>query len=179
MIEIDLVNNDYQIFDDWLPEQNQNKLTSLFSNLPWYFRETTCEKEAGEDHEEYYLFEHWFIYDGKSDSHWTKAIDLHLFQNIPNEKGISRCKANMTFNYGKITKPNLPHIDDPLPHYVGLYYVDDSDGDTILYNKDKSEMVRVSPKKGRMVFFKGDILHSSSHPYKYKKRTNININFIL
>ena len=76
------------------------------------------------------------------------------------------------------------HIDSFLPHYSIIYYVNNCDGDTVFYNntlgnkyseweeikavnEDLSywtEMERVSPKKGRIVIFDGDIFHHSSYP---------------
>lgn len=76
------------------------------------------------------------------------------------------------------------HVDNFKPHYSLIYYVNDSDGDTIFYNdtlgdkfedwmsilgnnKDLSywkENKRVSPKKGRLVIFDGRIFHKSTYP---------------
>jgi len=76
------------------------------------------------------------------------------------------------------------HVDQYEPHYSIIYYINDSDGDTVFYNdtlgdkfpnwmtllgKDKdlsywSELKRVSPKKGRIVIFDGRIFHRSSYP---------------
>jgi hypothetical protein len=80
------------------------------------------------------------------------------------------------------TNPNWPHTDIQLPHTVCLYYVNDSDGDTILYNETQDEVPvdqlrtynfteykRVSPKKGRAVMFNGNRFHSSSTPTKTKR----------
>jgi hypothetical protein len=68
-----------------------------------------------------------------------------------------------------------PHIDTTNSHLACLYYINDSDGDTVFYNKDK-EIKRVSPKKGRIVFFDGLIKHSGSRP-KDNHRAIINFNF--
>jgi hypothetical protein len=74
--------------------------------------------------------------------------------------------------------PNNIHTDLEDPHWVCLYYVTDSDGDTILYEDDeKTEIKRVTPKKGRIVFFDGSIKHCSSHPTQ-THRAVINFDFI-
>lgn len=83
---------------------------------------------------------------------------------------------------------NNPHVDMLLPHIVCLYYVNDSDGDTILYNETSLEygvkdaasekftvMMTVTPKKGRCVFFNGLHFHSSSKPLN-NVRSTINMN---
>ena len=74
------------------------------------------------------------------------------------------------------------HIDLPIEHLVILYYVNDTDGDTFLFDKradyndlkttavepnDSLNIIkRISPKKGRALLFSGDRYHSSSGPTK-------------
>lgn len=72
------------------------------------------------------------------------------------------------------------HVDYGKDHLVCLYYVNDTDGDTFMFDKtfrdvppgsDYSKvqwnvMKRISPKKGRCVLFDGHRYHSSSGPTK-------------
>ena len=67
-------------------------------------------------------------------------------------------------------EPDLPHIDicDKI-HIVGLYYVIDSDGDTIIYNERRESesytiKQRVTPKQGRIVIFDGGLYHTAEQP---------------
>ena len=74
--------------------------------------------------------------------------------------------------------PDPIHTDQDNPHSVLLYYINDSDGDTILYNEDRvTEIKRVTPKKGRCVLFDGLIPHCSSRPSN-SSRAIINFNFL-
>ena len=67
---------------------------------------------------------------------------------------------------------DTPHIDlHSRKHLAALYYVFDSDGDTIIYNErhepaDKVYTVkqRVTPKQGRMVIFDGTLYHTAEQP---------------
>ena len=69
------------------------------------------------------------------------------------------------------------HTDLDFPHYVCLYYVNDSDGDTIFYDNSKTtEIKRVTPKKGRIAFFDGSIPHCSTSP-STQSRVVINTTF--
>lgn len=72
---------------------------------------------------------------------------------------------------------NTPHVDLERLHTVVLYYVNDSDGETVIYNQqsldnkniniDKLTVARkVIPKKGRVVIFNGNTIHASSTPTK-------------
>lgn len=64
-----------------------------------------------------------------------------------------------------------PHTDRPEPHLGLIYYVNDSDGDTLFFedksieNNWKPKVIeRVSPKKGRIVLFDGSHLHAGGYP---------------
>ena len=72
---------------------------------------------------------------------------------------------------------DTPHVDMVAPHFVMLYYVCDSDGDTIIYNeKTKFDgchpdfkmnytiKKKVSPKQGRVVLFDGRHFHTAEQP---------------
>ena len=67
-------------------------------------------------------------------------------------------------------------MDNETPHYTGIYYVNDCDGDTFLFDGTK-EIAKISPKKGRIVIFDGKTLHAGSHPYLSDFRMVINFNF--
>ena len=63
---------------------------------------------------------------------------------------------------------DTPHIDleEGERHIVVLYYVKDSDGDTIIYNERTlsytyTEKQRVTPKQGRVVIFDGGLYHTA------------------
>lgn len=70
------------------------------------------------------------------------------------------------------------HVDLPkdLPHIACVYYVNGSDGDTIIYEQTSDsvagdstgvqmvEHMRVRPKRGRAVLFDGSRYHCSSQP---------------
>jgi len=76
------------------------------------------------------------------------------------------------------TGVDTPHLDRFEPHLVFLYYVCDSDGDTIIYNyktknegdipffEDIKELKRITPKQGRVVIFDGMYWHTAEQPTK-------------
>jgi len=101
--------------------------------------------------------------------------------------------------------PDTPHIDLGEPHLSIIYYVNDSDGDTILYENmldldDDSqwakrkdglgddyitpafhllvEKKRITPKQGRVVVFDGLYFHTAMQPRISGKRIIINCNVI-
>ena len=76
---------------------------------------------------------------------------------------------------------DTPHIDIfDRKHLVALYYVCDSDGDTIIYNERvESETYtikrRVTPKQGRVVIFDGTLYHTAEQPL-HSTRCVVNYN---
>ena len=103
-----------------------------------------------------------------------KNTDLNL-----SERTLYRAKSTIIFPPAKEQKQKSDiHIDyNEIEVDNLLYYVNDSDGDTILYENDrKTVMKRISPKAGRFVYFSGDIPHCASRPVENFKRMVININ---
>lgn len=77
-----------------------------------------------------------------------------------------------------------PHVDYKSPHKTLVYYVNDTDGDTVFYDQwydgtdrlDFTVQQRVQPKAGSAVIFDGLQYHSTSYPTK-DVRAFININY--
>ena len=76
-----------------------------------------------------------------------------------------------------------PHIDiiGKAEFIVALYYVCDSDGDTVIYNETKESKKytikkSVTPKQGRMVIFDGALYHAAEQPINSNTRCIVNYN---
>ena len=95
----------------------------------------------------------------------TLLSPLYIFLNNQNlhlkQLYQARTYLQIPSNCNK-SKPQDIHTDLKYPHLVFLYYVTNSDGDTIFYDDNNSEIKRISPKKGRIAFFPGNIKHSGS-----------------
>jgi hypothetical protein len=116
-----------------------------------------------------------------------------------NVHNIIRLKVNMqTKAYENVeNKHNIPHIDnhpkDSKQIITSIYYINDSDGDTVFFNEklkegetedtiDLSNLTikqKVSPKKGRLCLFPSDIFHAGIHPQNNNFRSVINYNYYL
>lgn len=187
------------ILDDFIPESFQNKIKSDLMNpfFPWYLSRTLLTvkshefEQAKKDYnniQEYLAFIHVFFNNDGGDT--TRNSDTaplveDLFRAVLHKLDLDsgeilRCKANFqTQHKNKINgSHNTPHIDNEMPHYAGIYYVNDSDGDTFLF-EDKKEIAKISPKQGRIVIFNGLTLHAGSHPFENDFRMVINYNFRL
>ena len=111
---------------------------------------------------------------------------LYQILDVTNCDLIWRARADMV-TWSKEDFIHPAHIDFPFPNTASIFYVNESDGDTIFYNvkrtdvanyKDLKEYDRVSPKANRLVIFDGDLLHTGCSPTKHKNRILINSNYI-
>ena len=185
------------VIDDLVADSFANKILSDLCNpfFPWYLSRTLLTvkshefENAKQDYDniqEYLAFIHVFFSndDGNTVSNSESApLAEDLFRAILeklnlNTGEILRVKANFqTQHRSKINGThNTPHVDNETPHYTGIYYVNDCDGDTFLFDGTK-EIAKISPKKGRIVIFDGKTLHAGSHPYNSDFRMVINFNF--
>ena len=90
---------------------------------------------------------------------------------------IVKSKFNLLFPHHIVknnSDHNVVHIDLGEPHYSINYYLNDSDGDTIFFKDDNTELKRVKPKENRMVISDG-IYHASTNPIKSSFRKVLNI----
>ena len=98
-----------------------------------------------------------------------------------------RCGLNFpTFREEHILH-NQPHVDFPeselVEHLTCLYYVNDSDGPTVVFNeKKKSENYTIKykchPEKNKLFVFDGKHYHASSCPQHHDARLAVTINIV-
>jgi len=85
-----------------------------------------------------------------------------------------------------IGKYQMPHVDLNEKHKVFLYYINDSDGDTYLFNETLGDTPpekftldqKISPEAGKGVVFDGNIFHAPSAPTESAFRAVINLDFV-
>lgn len=98
-------------------------------------------------------------------------------------QGVIRAKVNLKFKQeSKLDNfINPPHVDNNIENsLIGIYYINDSDGDTVIYeDRDLKISKTIEPKKGRMILMDGSNIHSASHPLKTETRMVINYNFVV
>ena len=77
---------------------------------------------------------------------------------------------------------HAPHKDSSEPHITGNYYLNETDGDTVIYNettpsKEYTIKERVKPIQNSWHQFDGNYYHSSSAPVNNEKRIVLTYNF--
>jgi len=171
-----------KIFDDVVSEKRSNKIENflLGQDFPWFL----IKKSSGKTKEikgfsDTIQFEHHFIQDSKIHSNAIHPLmEMLDWNNVVKKTQISPAILRMKSNLLLKTQstPNTPHIDFTHPHTVLLYYVNDSSGETIFYDKNLKVINEITPKKGRMVIFDGNTYHSSTPPQVNDFRCVINFN---
>ena len=80
---------------------------------------------------------------------------------------------------------NGAHVDFGWPHKTALLYVNDADGDTVIYEERWAEVrpetftvaQTVAPLANRMVLFDGLHFHTGTTPTKTARRIVLNVNY--
>lgn len=200
---------DIKVFDNILHEDLFNDLLAITLNpeFEWNLCETAYAGSGGDrlkstelSFAKIYLAEDIAKHPIISEVATMIKVAL-LNAGVRMEHGIFRIRWG--FLFPKSDTENLispPHVDAPYPHKTGLIYLNDSDGDTILYNEtfdfskvedtlavdmgvetegvDFTEKTRVEHVANRLLLFPGEHYHSSSLPCKSQARLNLNFNYL-
>ena len=174
--------NKILIFDDVIDLEYQNIIKEILLgdrqykgyDFPWYLTHDVT-KPAKADSQLRPAFFHGYVDYPSELSSAFHDLFIRLIQNscakidrknVDVLQGRSFCQLPISSD--KISV-DTPHIDIKEDHFVMLYYVCDSDGDTIIYNEQiKSETYtlqrRVTPKQGRVILFDGSYYHTAEQP---------------
>lgn len=169
------------VIDDLYPTRFINNLESLLTsvNFSWFLQSNTSYDVLDKTND-VFQFTHQFISKQGDYSPFLSEVSI-LSPFIEKKFNIEvidtlRVKANLlTCNKDFDTNTHHPlHVDaDESDYWSLLYYVNDSDGDTF-FKLSENDFKRVSPKKGRAVFFNSNIEHASSSPVKTDTRIVVN-----
>jgi len=185
---------------DFLTEEEKIKVYNLFSSaeIPWYFIKTTTSYNEelnnvlkDEKTKENFQFIHTLrgdetIFSTHYDYIHNEIFLKFLYKHKIKCKQILRAKLNFvsSTNYEEGMYQS-PHVDYRFPHKVFLYYVNNSDGNTFLfnekYNEEKQKLTianEIIPEMGKAICFDGLTYHAPSSPKKNEHRIVINIAFI-
>ena len=165
----------------YFPEGIVDYIESLSYELPWFFFKDCAFGNAAADKglQMHPYFSHTFLKDNKIDPHFFHRMpwnDIGKFIGLPNNKMI---RAHNTLQYPRPEMAGIPHnahTDNDNPHIVGLYYPNDSDGDTFFFDDDLNVIHKEPVERGKMIVFDGKWKHSSSSPTK-NIRLSLNINY--
>ena len=95
---------------------------------------------------------------------------LYNIMDIIDANEILRARGDMTMHTPAGFK-HKTHVDFEFPNIATIYYVNDSDGNTV------GDDWEVEPKANRLAVYPGDVMHTGHSPSKHKTRIVINSNY--
>ena len=187
-----MLNEKIYVFDDIIDLDLQNDIKNLLISdyqyngkypFPWYYIDDITVDEGDPKSQRRPGFTHEYVaYEGIEKSTGKQVSRFHevfviLLQNACKKLGIMDINVLQGRSFLQVPL-NLQNRDVDTPHidihdrdnfFVVLYYVCDSDGDTIIYNETKESdqytiKQRVTPKQGRVVIFDGLLMHTAEQP---------------
>ena len=192
-----------KVIDDFLPQDQFREIADavLSEKFPWFYSQYVSL--APEDNVvkdplavETDGFNH-VIYDRPYDvTSFTYELFVPFFKQLERFKftknHLIRARCSMKqprVNYNE-DNYNLPHVDYYFPHETMIFYFNDCDGDTRIFDQtfvpvpggpgigyDRfSTRTRVSPKANRLVWINGLQYHTASNPINSGRRVILNIN---
>tara|TARA_B100000427_G_C15240043_1_gene477344 strand:+ start:15 stop:617 length:603 start_codon:yes stop_codon:yes gene_type:complete len=194
---------DIKVIDNVLDEDYFFQLQShmLSNNWPWYFNSNITNGESVDNSTNYGFFnciikqreERTIGPFGTSVIPRPYNVDTDVNIDLLNafistvsshvgSKQIIRMRMDMTVNRGQ-SYLNEPHVDLTYPHTTTIFYVNDVDGNTLIYdqmNGDDSELTikqEIQPKANRLIVFDGLHLHTGHTPTTCNQRVLINSNW--
>jgi hypothetical protein len=204
------MNDDIKIFDNIIPKGYQDALEALITDelFEWGYandvvwdqnslRKGQSLKQVNDG------FGHMLCVPKHESKHWPfiKPLIYHINEALGEDaRNIFRVRVNLLLKaYPNDLPWNNEHIDSPTPHYTGIYYVNDTDGPTYIFDQKVTDIPHknwtqdvvlkyvnsteftvaqaVEPKKGRLVVFNGQRFHASSKPRENQNRIVIALNW--
>tara|TARA_R110002020_G_scaffold4968_3_gene21240 strand:- start:1518 stop:2120 length:603 start_codon:yes stop_codon:yes gene_type:complete len=196
------------IIDNLLPSVYQNELENTISHLPFYYTDSIGYDENSPKTEGYKFldnigFSHALILDGKIESQYWNVFKpiLYFFTDKTgiSIKDILRVRLRLTVQHPNrkdylFNKPHTDLMGHKGPYKTLVYYINDSDGNTYIFDKflnrkedlketlkniDQHIILKQKPKKGTGIYFEGHQYHSGNTPINYKSRYVINFDFTI
>ena len=196
------------IIDDFLHILNQRKIANIFQSkevswtltlLPSYGKRLAHLDFEQMDYkmaDSPTLYHNLYIINQATDVLEQDKYVINLFQqsiekNINAKIEIIRCMIIMVVPNPNFTAQSMiPHTDWKFPHETCIYYINSTDGDTVLFDqkydtsisendnhrKKKDQLIRITPKQGKAVLFDG-LQYHASNPSKTDLRFVLNVNY--
>ena len=184
-----ILEKEIYVIDNFIDTEYQEDIRNILmgnyqyrkEDFPWYYTEdVTGAYDSDSQHRtalghDYVFIENEYNLTGERISIFHYLF-LPMLKNVcqkMNIKNVNVLQGRSFLQFPlnlKDKNVDTPHIDlHHREHLVVLYYVCDSDGDTIIYNEREQSNTytikqKVTPKQGRMVLFDGSLYHTAEQP---------------
>lgn len=197
--------NFVEVIDDFLPSAYFKFLSeevfcddhfSWFFNSDQSYPDSSSYSVNGEDQKNSFGFSRLIWSEGKPNKLISDKIAYSVlpFALMVKDKlradKILRVRADMTL-YNPDNLIHGPHVDYSYFHYSSIFYLNESDGNTQIFNEKCQNGKGISglnstsltikkviePKPNRLILFDGRYVHTGSSPSTHKCRKILNSNF--
>lgn len=169
------MSEDFLVRDDFASREVADELEKLMFGpyFPWYFLDNTTTKQGVRKWNEIEcpMHVHNLFFEGSVNNPGYQQILTRLGLDGAN---LIRMKANMMMPRRFEFRHTPCHVDRLDQHYTIIYYVNESNGATLL--ESRGGRTKIEPKKGRIVLFDGSLQHANYMPSR-NPRCVINFNF--
>ncbi len=176
-----------------IDREYQKEIYSFLTDIkfPWHFLEDATHVYANDTQNSTPSFAN-LIYHPNNESNpyldfFKPLIDEILKKSNLKLVNLLRVRAGFLLNTKYVLpsmpyKYNAPHRDFEEDHYTAIYYVNESDGDTVVFHekqesKEYKPMHKSRPDQGKVLLFDGLHYHASTCPKMCTKRIVLTINF--
>jgi len=195
----------YSIVENALEPEDYNNIKNYLNNVEWQFITDTAGEHSSEKDNNETIYKSSLAKILFAEDHYASNELVHIcqpFMNCLNKffDGIKliRSRAGLFYPQEKEIIHGA-HVDYPYPHHTALFYfsTETGAGHTYIYDeafdpysyknlphqhdlkKDTMQVIdKIEAKENRVLFFKGNVFHSSSSPKTIFKRIAVNINFM-
>ena len=177
------------IIENLLNKEDSDYVHHVLMNpkLQWFWKESIVTySESKINPDEYFGFIHHIYIDDQaiSDLYTNLNFIVNVFQKKIKFKlkKLVRIQANLLTRMiiTEFEKDSSIHKDSNKNNYISLvYYVNDSDGDTLFFDENKNYVSKCTPNKGSAVWFKSNQWHAATPPKITKRRVVLNFIFEL
>jgi len=185
------------VIDNFLSPRYFSRIKEVIEscNFNWRFKKDITWPNDPNNSLYSYGFDHWLIenYQGYNCDIFNilSAFYCELLE-VTNCSQISKSRIDMV-TYSPEKHQHTIHVDEYFPHIASVFYMTDSDAETIIYDRQcfsfdqyqnnidfnqLNPILKVEPKENRLLFFDGTYLHTGCSPAKYKNRIIINTDLV-
>jgi|APSaa5957512535_1039671.scaffolds.fasta_scaffold19499_5 hypothetical protein len=187
-----------KIYDDFLDEEYYDEIKNLIlnSNMSWHYLNNISGDESKGfvgTGRQFGFFHNINYYDNISSPYYKLLYPfLTKVNEVANSDGNIKTRLDLVTNTGEelLHGTHVDFEDMAGRNVTSVFYIGDSDGDTIVYNqrkqyeheeipKELSIKSKVTPKANRLVLFSGDYYHTGQSPTNNNRRVIINSNYAL
>ena len=186
--------DDVIVVDDFLEEISFKKIKESLLLQDWYLLPSITFGDDEGNSKKHYGFYSMIVWPNNPGQYSNTASSWMIFtlnekiKSQFNFNRVERCRLDMTTYRGEDKVTFTPHVDIDGLHYTSIYYTNECDAPTIIYDQKSMSLdvdlslnltvkKKVYPKENRLVVFPGNYIHTGMCATDVPYRILVNSNF--